>query len=464
MELVSCGIAVGIGCTVGLVIDSVEKNIPVDVKAKIISKCGILKQKIEPKVIEDYSISEFLKFGEFNKIIEKFQGILEQDFGEYNLDAFYENIKTLKIEQKDMDLYNKLKHLKGQVGASGYYTIGKNKIRTKHDNNWSYVESTLLHELLHMATTRHNSKTWFCGFNISNKVASIGNGLNEGYTEFLTSRYFTKQPSDSYNSLQHMSAMIEGIIGEEFMKKAFFSNDLNAVINELAKYSSREKAIEIILKMDKLVDIGFKDLKKKQDLENEIKCDIANIGISKNKDKFESGELSEESYISQLYSNVLETNGFMPISVLDDDDKNVVFHRVYFSFEPRSKYIDLSNEQFMMLANEFYQINGNKPLDSNKPFINKYGFTAEETLSKLRAKKIFWYDRDTENMDSFLLQQTKNSSSEMDSMFNSISNENSDELKVMFDFSNAPSTAEINKSFNEAVTTSSTNSEQKLKA
>lgn len=469
MELINYGIAIGAGYTINLVIESVKKNIPIGVKAKFVSKSGILKNKIEPKVIEDYSISEFLKFGEFNKTIEKFQGILEQEFTECNLDAFYKNIKTLKIEQKDMGLYNKLKHLKGQYGASGYYSIGKNKIRTDDDNDWSYVESTLFHELLHMATTRRNSKTYFCGFKIRNKVASIGEGLNEGYTEFLTSCYFTRQRSYSYNSLQHMSSMIEGIVGGKFMKNAFFSNDLNAVINELAKYSSREKVIEIILKMDKLNELGLKDLNKRQKLENEIRCDIANIGINKNTVRKENGEFSEERYVASLYGYFLEANGMKSYFEIDENEK-ITNHRIFFSYEPHSRFIDLSDEQFMMLANEFYQSNGNKPLDTNKPFINKYGLTTYDTLNKLRSEKIFWYDRKVEDMDSFLLQQTKNSSSELDAMFinqnNGVINVNTDELEAMFNTDNTSNTNErnksLNKEFNAIVSDSKTDSESKL--
>ncbi len=449
MELISYGIAIGVGCTASLVIDSVEKNIPVDVKAKLISKSGILKKKIEPKVIEDYSISEFLKFGKFNEVIEKFQGVLEQEFSDCNLDAFYENIKTLKIEQKNLDLYNKLKHLKGQTGAAGYYRINRNKIRAEDDNDWSYVESTLFHELLHMATTRRNFKASFCGFHLNNKVSSIGTGLSEGYTELLNSRYFSKRRSESYISLQQMSSMIEGIVGEKFMKSAFFSNDLNAVINELAKYSSREKAVEVILKMDKLVDIGFKDLKKKQDLEKDIRYDIANIGINKDTVRKENSELSEEHYASALYARSLEANGMLPLFSKDENGK-IINHRIFFSYEPHSRFIDLSDEQFMTLANEFYQSNGSKTLEPNKPFINKYGFTVEETLSKLRDKKIFWYDRDVEAMENLLFQSTKTSSSELETMFDTA---NSDEKNKS-----------LNKEFNAAVNANSTNSEPKLKS
>lgn len=463
------GIA-GIAGILNIILESVKRNLPIDTKVKIISKSGILKQKIEPKVIENCSISNFFKFGEFNGVVEEFKDILEQEFSEYSLDAFYKNIKSLKIEQKDMTLYNKLKHFGGDSYTAGDYGLKKNKIRTDDTKDFNDTKATLFHELLHMATTRRNFKTLFCGLEISNNSSSIGTGLNEGYTELLCSHYFSKRRSYSYISLQQMALMIEDVVGEKLMKKAFFSNDMNAVINELAKYSSREKAIEIILKMDKLYGVKFKDLEKKKDLEEEIRCDIANIGINKSKKIFESGGMTDDSYSRILYSRLLESHGFMPL-IYFDEDGNILKNRICFSFEPYSDYVDLSNEQYMMFANEFYQSNGDEPLNKERPFINRYGLNVEETFSKLRGESSAWYYMNSDIMDKFLLQPKRDTSIELAEMFSEerdLGEKVVDELAVMFDTDDTSNLSDravsLNKSFNVAVADSKTNSEPKLKA
>lgn len=97
----------------------------------------------------------------------------------------------------------------------------------------------------------------FSGFSQSyfdkdtNKKISFGSGINEGYTEYLTKRYFARYIQNSnYKDLVSFVREIEKIIGYEKMEKLYFHADLKGLILELSKYISEEEIMKFINNVD----------------------------------------------------------------------------------------------------------------------------------------------------------------------------------------------------------------------
>ena len=139
----------------------------------------IEKVILPPKVISDCYVDileiEKRKFGE---ILAYFTRVLEKNFVSLDLDYFYNNMKTLDI-----------KKIRGAISRQiyGEYYSDDNKIIL-----YTNCKDTIYHELFHMASSCFRGNISFSGFSQD----LIGRGLNEGYTEFLTLRYFGREMSE----------------------------------------------------------------------------------------------------------------------------------------------------------------------------------------------------------------------------------------------------------------------------
>ena len=79
----------------------------------------------------------------------------------------------------------------------------------------------------------------YCGFQIRllDINGEIGRGLNEGYTELLSERYFNV--SATYWFERVFAIQLEKIVGEDFLKENYFNHNLQAIRDKLAEYSSK---------------------------------------------------------------------------------------------------------------------------------------------------------------------------------------------------------------------------------
>ena len=76
-----------------------------------------------------------------------------------------------------------------QIISLGFYHTEKNNITIHYYDKKIpiNIEDTLKHELMHMASTRSTKVGLITGLEIPDL---IGEGLNEGYTQYLTDKYF----------------------------------------------------------------------------------------------------------------------------------------------------------------------------------------------------------------------------------------------------------------------------------
>ena len=208
----------------------IKNNNNVNIQTKsFIKENKIIKDNINKKISNKYY-----------KYIEIFINTLNNSLKHCNFDNLNNNIKDITI----IENFSKI------IGFLLYasYHVKDNKILLYNKN----FSNNLNHELFHMASTKKvNNKLILTGFAIidSKKRKKYGIFLDEGYTEYLNSKYFST--SDVYNTQKAFIKKIEDIIGSELMEQMYFNGDLKGLIYELMKYSNTlDNVLEFIINTD----------------------------------------------------------------------------------------------------------------------------------------------------------------------------------------------------------------------
>lgn len=258
--------------------------------------CQCARERIDNK--DKITEISNLQNSKYSEILKKFVEIFSKSFTEKQLNIMLNRLNTLKISKvtyKNAYLY---------CFSLGYYDSNENEIvieyykdrRTSKDS----VEETLIHELVHMASTRKTKDGNITGFEIP---YYIGINLNEGYTEYITEKYFTKGndyvKSKSINLF--LAKGIENIIGQERMQELFFDANLKGLIDEIAQYDSRDNIIRLLFLMDR----SSRVMRGSRDLYNIVE-EIAKINAKKLEKEFNLGLLTYEEYQIQYAIKVEE--------------------------------------------------------------------------------------------------------------------------------------------------------------
>ena len=93
-----------------------------------------------------------------------------------------------------------------------------------------------MHELLHLASRKRVGKIILSGFRQVTNQTIMGRYLNEGYTEYLNQKYFSKKDRTVYAEAVTFAQGIERIVGRKKMEKLYFDANLLGLIDHLGKY------------------------------------------------------------------------------------------------------------------------------------------------------------------------------------------------------------------------------------
>lgn len=176
----------------------------------------------------------------YKTLIDKGVGII--------LDNFMRNIDNIKIYNKWMNVFNLFD------GTMAEYDSKKNTISLYTPY---LLETTFNHELLHVASSYYDKENDinYCGFFQENKSVTLGDALNEGYTEYLNDKLFYIDISKTYYLYEMVVAsLMEIIVGPNNMQKLYFDGDLYSLINILKKYNTLDGIRKFLLKMDFIMD------------------------------------------------------------------------------------------------------------------------------------------------------------------------------------------------------------------
>lgn len=266
---------------------------------------NISKVKMPPELTQKYdeiNINEEFP-NKYKESLLKFSKVLIENFPKEYLVNFYNNINELVLKQSHE---SSLKEI--FTNNLGTYDEKKNKIVIN-----DCKESVLFHELFHMASSANNKERQV-GFTHGIGLPPIGTGINEGYTELLTRRYFKFDEEDqtpSYFFNYDVAKNIESLIGKERMEELYLKSDLMGLINELKKYATEDEIMKFINDNDFVVYNTYKkgksltrDIMYRQSLAGIKKFEIRTY-IRKIKEQYEKGEL--EGDISTIIANYIAT-------------------------------------------------------------------------------------------------------------------------------------------------------------
>lgn len=322
--------SVGIGMNIDLIKKIKAEKANKQVR-KFIADCK------KESVVKKIDINKYLKYGDLNEFIKIFNNTFEETIGNDRKKTFNKNIKKLKIYQ----VPGKFELNKKDTG--GTYEPLKNRITIYgNDNDYFEMSEKLMHELLHLASNKANGL--IDGLTISTAYEKggyfvTGNGLNEGYTELLNSRYFARQNnSTGYNQEMVIAAGIEKIVGKDKMLDAYFKYSLIDVLNELEEYYGDH---EYYLNLIKQIDLfnRLNDSCKRKELYKKIKSNIIDIYRCK---------LVKELKYKKIDFNEFCKNKFFGIDLYDKYD---------FIYDKHANIVESVDKYMVVGDSSFYYLN-----------------------------------------------------------------------------------------------------------
>lgn len=158
------------------------------------------------------------------------------------------------------------------------------------------------------------AKLAFCGFQQINclKEEIIGCGLNEGYTELLTDRYFNEQiicRSYSYDICTFFAEKLEQIVDKNRMEKFYINADLFGLYNYLLNFDNGSNIVTFLAVLDYLLRHASSfNRKKDQKYYELIECYLAKWYINKKKQELEKNIIDKNTFDVEI-KNYIDSLG-----------------------------------------------------------------------------------------------------------------------------------------------------------
>lgn len=271
----------------------------------------------ETPKIETKSHRKFLTEDKLlQEMIHKFIKVLEANLTQDNLKLLYNNISTLKIENKSI-FFEIIQGLFKKNTITGYYFLDENIISVIPLKDKKIIHKilgaslkeyiiNLYHELLHMSSTTIDKKNSiaFSGFSQITKDIGIGIALDDGYTEKLLYKYFDLDKEEmTYKYEILISELVEEIIAEEKMINYYFTANLYGLIEELKKYSAIDSIKKFLDDFDCIYTLQNYSNNYKKDIiyyHNEITDFLVRTYVNKIKLDLILYKITEEEYNIKL--------------------------------------------------------------------------------------------------------------------------------------------------------------------
>lgn len=196
------------------------------------------KNKYDNKIIKLFIKIDLTNIDEIYKnYIKEFIGILIIYNANFNYNLFKKNINTLIID-----------FFENSCIYRGHYAAKNNKISLNLELDDKEQKEVFFHELLHMLGTKYYKGIVYTGF----KTNDLFTGINEGYTQLLTKRYF-EDKSNGYVIEENIASLIEMIIGKNKMEYLYSSAKYDKLIVEIDEYNNNlGDSFNLINEIDKI--------------------------------------------------------------------------------------------------------------------------------------------------------------------------------------------------------------------
>lgn len=243
--LLFCSPLIGCG-SYFCVVKPIENNYRIrkDFKVKNVTTAQLPIEVI--RKVDDLKEDEILK-KYFGDVILEFVNVVKENISEDNLAIFYNNISSLDSRTKNYGMAHKL------IGSvtTGAYSLRKNVITLDNSNFASKL--TVYHELFHASSSIFipDDGIEYSGFYQYNDGKRFGEGINEGYTQYLTEKYFNdKNNAESYLFETKVAEKVELLVGKDKMESLYFKANLKGLIDCLKVYRSEKEVYEFINSLD----------------------------------------------------------------------------------------------------------------------------------------------------------------------------------------------------------------------
>lgn len=244
---------------------------------------------VESKSINFDRINE----NKFKDTITYFCVVLTNHFDRDTLNCFYQNINSLIVK----DNIDSLDDLLNLTDTLGIYYNQDNSIKLYKKNK----RATLYHELFHMASSYVDNNNMFSGFSYSNQnddSKDFGDGLNEGYTDLLTKRYFGNVEvfESDYDFEILIASFIEEIVGKDVMEKLYLTADFQGLMGILKRYAYEDEIRIFIKDLDFVLKYNDEDKLNKKNIKilNEVIKNISEFLVRTNYRKVSMMDVSDD--------------------------------------------------------------------------------------------------------------------------------------------------------------------------
>lgn len=186
----------------------------------------------------------------YRKHVQGFYQILSQNVKTEYFNAFFNNIKNVKIKRSVLiGLFYSTIH----DGTYASYDITKNKIFLYQEE---LSDADFYHELLHLSSSIRSPENniYYCGFSQNSSKTTLGDAINEGYTEYLCSNIFEVDNDSYYQYEMIVAKLLEMIVGKSNMQRLYFTADLYNLIDLLTNVNTLSRIKNFLCKTDYILD------------------------------------------------------------------------------------------------------------------------------------------------------------------------------------------------------------------
>lgn len=225
---------------------------------------------------------------------------LEENISPKNLQIFYNNIKTAEFKKNVLMIV---------LGLGGTYWGKTNKLTYT-------LDSSFPHELIHLSSTIYDKEnnTILSGFRQTKGGADIGVGINEGYTELLTSRYYNKKVK-SYHFQVKFAKLFEFFFdNSKELEDLYFGANLPGLICHLEKYTAKDRVIQLLLDMDKIYNYYHEFSSLPTATSTKIQLELYQWFISKNTDSDKLKAFTDLLFQDKLVKVIINSRKYQSYS------------------------------------------------------------------------------------------------------------------------------------------------------
>lgn len=213
-------------------------------------ECAVyeLPEEIKEK---NKSIEFTILNNKYKNRLENIYQIIKNDVSKDDIKLLYSNIPNTEVREE---------YIKGLI-----FSIISNNVLAEHNIKKNciylytsrYSGSSLTHEVLHSLSSYYDEdrNIFYNGFSQTTNNHSLGEALNEGYTEYQNIEIFKANINETLYIYEIIIVkLLEKIVGRRYMKDMYFHADLYNLIRTLNNFTSINNIKNFLYRTDYILN------------------------------------------------------------------------------------------------------------------------------------------------------------------------------------------------------------------